>query len=153
MFDGSVYERDDAGKVDNTIQLLFNFASPHSQQRTVQVNVFTARQLRVEAGRNLDERRKLAANSDLALCRRRDVVQEFKDSAFASTIETNNAECLTALHCEADVPQRPEFSRAASEAAKLIYQRTIRHFSVRLTPDFVLLGNAIECEVNHTGLK
>src|SRR4051812_24082923 len=56
-------------EIDDRIQLARNFGTLHPEDRALQIQVFPAGQVKVETGRNLDQRSDSPAGPAAALCR------------------------------------------------------------------------------------
>src|SRR6476646_65954 len=115
--DGCVNERRHAGEVYDAIQLLTDFTPLHSQKRTVQINIFTSRQVWVKAGSHLDQRGQAPIDSNATFSRSCDVVEEFQKSALACAILADDAERFSSIDLETHIAQRPEIIPVSPQPA------------------------------------
>src|SRR5947209_571578 len=67
--DGRVEEAFDAGKIDDLVKLAADLRTPHAKDASVQVYVFAACQLRMEAGADFQKTSNTTIEKDLTLCR------------------------------------------------------------------------------------
>src|SRR5215471_11455927 len=147
--DGYVDEVPNLREVDDTFELLPDLASRHTQDRSTQIHVFPAGQLRMEARPDLDQRRRPPIDRDLPGRRRRDARQQLQDRALAGTIVANNPQSLAALDLEAHLSHRPELRRCAPHASQLTHPRTRAAAILPLMRDQVSLGYPVELEIDH----
>src|SRR5262249_52180188 len=77
-------------ELDDTVELSPDLASSHAQDRSTQLNVFPAGQLRMEPRPDLDQRRRPPIDRDLSGRRRRDACQQLQYRALAGTIGAND---------------------------------------------------------------
>src|SRR3984893_18899420 len=97
------------GEVHYFIEFFADLAPGHAEDGPVEEDVLAARELRVEAGADLQEARDPPAQAHAPRSRLRDAAQNFEYGALAGTVLADDANDLTALHVEAHVLERPEF--------------------------------------------
>src|ERR1700730_1429302 len=97
------------GEVHYFIEFFADLAPGHAEDGPVEEDVLAARELRVEAGADLEEARDPPAQAHAPRSRLRDAAQNLKHGAFARAVLADDADDLTALHIEAHVLERPEF--------------------------------------------
>ncbi len=98
----------DPREVDDLVELPAHLLAAHAQDRPVQVDVLPARQLRVEAGADLQQAGDPALDLDHARGRGGDPREDLQQRALAGAVPADDAQDLALLDLEADVFERPD---------------------------------------------
>jgi hypothetical protein len=109
--DGRVDELADAAELDDVVELRVDLAALHAEDRAVQIRVLTARELRVEAGADLEDAADAAADRRRPLRRRRDAREDLEKRRLAGAVLADEADHLPLLDRERHVLERPEVLR------------------------------------------
>src|SRR5262249_34312337 len=105
---GRVDKLVDPGEIDDLVELLANFGTAHSEDRAVEEDVLAAGELGVETGADFQEAGDAAVDFDAASRRLGDLRENFEECAFSCPARTDDADTLSGLHVDRDVPQGPE---------------------------------------------
>src|ERR1700730_481778 len=106
--DGSIQKFTDTRKISDLFKFVIDFLLPHAEDRSIQVNVFTAGQLRMEAGADLEKASHTATYANFAFGWVRNTRENFQECTFASAIGANDGDRVALLHIETYVTQRPK---------------------------------------------
>src|SRR5260370_22873560 len=106
-FDWRIQEFLELRKSDNLIKLLFGFASGHSENRTIQENIFTPSQFWVEACAHLEQACHASLDPYPSLRGLCNPTQNFQERGFSSSVSTNNADHLALVYLECHFFQVP----------------------------------------------
>ena len=96
------------GPGDDCVEALGHFLAAQPQHDSVDEDVFAARDLRVKAGAQLDERRDLAIDLDVAARRLGGSGDDLQQRALAGTVAADHTERLAARDGQTDVVERRE---------------------------------------------
>src|ERR1700730_16022745 len=109
VFHRRIEEFLDFRKGDDLVEFAADLAPAHTEDRTVEKDVFAASKFRMKTGANLKQARDPPAQAHAPRSRLRDAAQNLKYGAFAGTVLADDADDFTALHIEAHVLEGPEF--------------------------------------------
>src|SRR6185312_8025728 len=99
------------GKLDDRVKAAVDFGFAHAEYRAIEVNIFPPRQLGMESGANLEQAAQSPAKSNAALSGIGDLGNNFQQSTLACAIAAKNPDNIALSNFEADIIERPEFSR------------------------------------------
>src|SRR5207244_4183966 len=85
------------GKFDDAIQLARDLRAAHAQDGSAEIDVFAARQLIVESGTDLDQRRQPSTYPDAAFRGRGDSGKQFQNGRLTGAVGSDDAQRLAAL--------------------------------------------------------
>src|SRR5258708_34134726 len=105
---GGIQELLYPGEIYYLVEGAAYLALAHAQDGAVEVDVFSARQLRVEACAYLQQAAYAAVEMDLALSGLRDAAEYFEKGALTGPVAAYYAYHVALHNVEGDVPQRPE---------------------------------------------
>ena len=122
-----VHEVLELGERDDVVVDALGVPAREPQERRVQVDVLSSRELGVEPGAELQERRHAAAGADRALARPQDAGDALQQRRLAGAVVPDQADRRAFLDREGDVAQRPEVlgPRARDEQTLLHAARTL----------------------------
>src|SRR5262249_12960611 len=92
----------------DVIELPLHPGARHADDRTVEVDVLPARQLRVKSSPDLEQRADCAGDADLAARRHRDRRDDLEQRALAGAVGTDDAEHLAFMQLERNLLERCE---------------------------------------------
>src|SRR5581483_3434387 len=105
---GDVDEPLDPRELDDLIEAACDLGAAHPEDRPVQHYVVAARQLRVKAGSDFEQRAESSADLRAALGRIGDAREDLEERRLAGAVRADDAEDLTLPHVERNVTERPE---------------------------------------------
>jgi hypothetical protein len=108
---GDVGEGLELGEAQDLLDVLVDVAALEAVDRRVEVDVLAPRELRVEAGADLDQRADASADRKRAGRRREDPRDQLEQRRLARAVPPDDPEGLARLDVEIDVAQRPELAR------------------------------------------
>src|SRR5215210_3460363 len=97
MFDWRIDEFADLGEFHDRIELALDLLSLHAQNRAVQIDILTARQLGVKSGTDFQQRANPAPYLSSPFGGLRDTREDFQDGALPGPILTNDGCHFAAL--------------------------------------------------------
>src|SRR6266508_486027 len=97
----------DLGESDDFIELSVDFHFFHPQDSAVQVNIFSAGELRVKSSTHLEQGTDPAMNFGRAGCWLGDTGEDLQESAFARPITANNAHHRAMFDLKRDIFEGP----------------------------------------------
>src|SRR5581483_594641 len=106
---GRVDEAIHFGKGDDLVKLAANFGARHAKDGAVEKNIFTAGQLGMETGADLEQRGHAAAERDRTRGGLRDARENLKQGGLARAVASDDADDFTAVDGEVYLAQSPEF--------------------------------------------
>src|SRR5206468_8278582 len=127
--DRSVQEFFDLGESDDFVELPADLGARHSEDRTVQENIFTTCELWMETCADLQQTRHSATNADAALRWLCDPTQNFQESGLTTTVATNDAHHFTLSNSKINAAKCPNVLNALT-----LYDRLATHQILRLVP-------------------
>ena len=98
-----VHEFFKLGEFNDIIVHTVNFPAREAQQRTVQIYIFTPRQLRVETDAKLNERHEFTRNRDLTLFRIVYLGNDLKERRFPAAVTPDDTEELALVDIKTDI--------------------------------------------------
>src|SRR6266511_2401519 len=98
----------DARELDDLVELLLDFPALHAEDRAVQEDILTTRELGVEARTDLKQASDSAADDRPPSRRRRDARQDLEQRGLARAVAPDDAEDFAFANGETDVAQRPD---------------------------------------------
>src|SRR5688572_15992327 len=104
----------DPGELDNLIELLRDLPARHAHDRTLQKNILAPGEIRMKAGRNLDQRSNPPNCRTTTVRGPHDLREQLEDRRLASTVGPNDAQRLPGIDSKADILQRPELAAPQS---------------------------------------
>jgi len=111
--DGRVEEALDAGEADDRVEPRADLAGWHAEHRTVESDVLTSGQLRVEPRPDFQQAAHPPSEGDRALRRCGHTGQDLEQRALPGSVVAHQADRLAPGYVERDISQRPEvLSRA-----------------------------------------
>lgn len=124
-FNRRVEELFHAGKIDDGVELLLDFAASHAQNRAVKKNVFASGQFEVKTGANFQQRTDAPEQIDVAARGPRDVGQNFKQRRFSCPVAPDDADHIAVRDVKIHIFQSPErfARRLLKRPAHLLQQR------------------------------
>src|SRR4051812_30743640 len=117
MLNLGVEKRFDAGEVDDRVEAAIDLPLTHSEDRAVQVNVFTPGQLVVKADADFEQRSHTAAHLHFSIGRLGDPRKDLQEGAFARSIAADNADHFASRDPEGDVLKSPDRWRGSAHGA------------------------------------
>ena len=109
--DGQVDEPLELGEGDDLVHALVDRLPLQAVERAVQVDVLAAREVGVEAGAELEQRRDAAAGLDAAGGRLDDPGDQAEERRLARAVAADQPDRLAGLDRERDVVERPDLGR------------------------------------------
>ena len=103
-----VDEPSDVGERRNFVEPLPHLPPGDAEDRAVQEDVLAARELRVEAASQLEERRHAAAHLDLAFARDLGTRDDLEERALAGPVASDDTQRLPGPDLDRHPPQRPK---------------------------------------------
>ena len=138
----------DASELDNFVELARDLALAHPEDRTVEVDVFTPCQLRVEARADLEQAAEPTAHVGVAGGGLGDPGEDAQESGLAGAVLADDPDDLTLVDVERHIAHRPEgvafLPRAPApdhfppEPGELLTQRVVATLEL---PDAILLSD------------
>jgi hypothetical protein len=116
---GGVEKLLDLGEGDDVVELGSDLAPLHPENGTVQEDVLTAAQLRMESRPDLEQRGHPAAQDGATLGRLGDARKNLEQGTLARAVAADDADDLSNLHVERDSAQGPEALHRIVGPAKL----------------------------------
>jgi len=86
-----------------------SFAARQTQQRSIQVNVFDATELRIETGAQFQQRRYASFVPDISMSRLQGPGDDLQERRLATTVWTDDANRRAFIEFETHIAQSPEF--------------------------------------------
>ena len=105
----------DLGEGHDLVELRLDLSPPHSEDGAVQVDVVAARELRMEAGADLEERADSALDPRLAGRRRRDAGEDLEQRRLPGAVVADDAHRVAAFDLEGRVAQSPDLLAVAPD--------------------------------------
>src|SRR5215813_2012588 len=102
MFHRRLDEVAHAGEIDDALELRADLTPTHPENRSAQIDVLAAAQLRVKSGPDFDQRGQPPRNRDFTRRLRRDVRQQLENCALAGPVVTDDPDRFTAGDLERD---------------------------------------------------
>src|SRR4029453_14785280 len=139
-------------EVDDVVDLAANLPPRHAEHGAVEIDVLTTRQLRAEAGSDLEQAAHSAANDGLPLRRRRDAREDLQQRGLARAVLADDAEHFALLDRERDVLQSPDLPPRrlvlpAKQALRAVGERVAKRLvRVLERPDLVLLRKTLRLD-------
>ena len=96
------------GKFDDLVHLGVDLGAGHAQDGAVEVDIFPAGHLGMEAGAHLQHGSHPAIDVDVALGGRGDVGEQFEQGGFAGAVGADDPHSLAPVHVKTDAVQRHE---------------------------------------------
>ncbi len=104
---GRVDETVDFGEGDDLVKFAGDLGAPHAENGAIEINVFTACQLRMKAAPNFEKCADVTVHFGAAFGRFGDARQDLQQRALAGAVEADNAQQLALAQLERDIAQRP----------------------------------------------
>src|SRR2546425_2006413 len=117
----------------NLVKLAFNLIAAHTENRAVEENVFSASQLRMKAGADLEQAADATIDVYFAVGWFGDAGEHFKQSGFARAVASNDADDFTPLDLEGNVAQSPEGGGLGVSISRLLIAAVAARRSLRPT--------------------
>src|SRR5207245_2218310 len=100
----------DLGEVDDLVKAPVDLGPPHAEDRAAEVDVLPARQLRMEAGADLQQRTDTTSDSGSTARRFGDPRQHLEQRRLSGAVAADDADDVAVRDLERDVPERPQTS-------------------------------------------
>src|ERR1700684_167543 len=88
------------GKIDDSVKLAADFLAAHAENGAVKVDIFATSKFIVEAGTDLQQRSQAACYPRCTDARLYDSRQDFEKCAFASAVQSDDADIFAASNVE-----------------------------------------------------
>src|SRR5258708_39720940 len=116
-FDRLVDELPDVGESGDLVGAALHLGMAEAHDRAVEEDVLPARELRVEAAAQLEQRGDAAGHPHLTRCGGQDSREDLEERALAAPIPPDDTHGLATTQLEGDAPQGPEVSAPAPAQA------------------------------------
>ena len=103
--DGGINEAVNLGEFHDLVHLFGNFCAAHAQDCAVEVYVFAAGELRMEASTHFQQARDAAMDADFALGGRSDAGNQLEHGGFARAVAAAQGQSVAPIHRKADIIQ------------------------------------------------
>src|SRR5664280_1644350 len=147
---GGVEEAVDLGECDDLVELAADLGALHAQDGAVEIDVFAAGQLQVEAGAHLEQASDAPVQLDAPLGRLGDAGQDLEQGGFTGAVAADHADDLARRDLERDVLERPDRLLGAPAATEGSRHGVGNAFAQRLVPhplaDAVALAEAADAD-------
>ena len=108
---GQVDEALELGELDDVVEGLADLRALHPVDRAAQEDVLASREVRVEAGAELEQRADRACDREPPARRLEDAREQAQEGRLAGAVPADDADGLPGLDLERDVAQRPDLRR------------------------------------------
>src|SRR5215212_5048357 len=99
----------DLGESDNLIEPHFDLGTTHSEDCSIQIDIFACGQFGMKSGAHLKQTCDPSFDSHFSRCWLRDSRQDLEQCRFSGPISTDNSDHFAFLHLKRNVAESPQF--------------------------------------------